>query len=171
MVTATIRRLPSPYESEPVKHGTAEQLARIAHFRSLDLPEAAELDDVAAFLIGDVGSPLDRRDLFERLTDDCLLLWHLITSDWDTDDLDEVPEVDWQRHDFPTQEAELAHRYTTTVNRLTETIEGTIRWDRAAAAHRREAERRLAHRQQVDAAVHRHPAGKALQAERPDGVA
>lgn len=171
-MTTNLRRLPSPYEAEPVKHGTAEQLARLAHFRALDLPEATELDEIATFLIGDVGQALDRRDLWQRLQDDAEKLWHLITSDWDTDDLDEIPDADWERHDFATHEQELAHRYGVTRNRLVDGIEMTLRWERSATAHRREAERRRAHRQDVEAAVHRHPAGKALPfSEQPDGAA
>lgn len=120
----------------PVAHGTAEQLARLTHFRALDLPEVAELDAVALFLIGDVGDPTDKLRLWQELRTDCLALWYLIASDWDDRDLDELTDADWMRHSFATQEQELAHRYGVTRDRLVSEIEGCIWRHRYSQAER-----------------------------------
>lgn len=107
----------------PVAHGTAEQLARLRHFRQLDLPEAHELDPVARFLIGRVG---DATEVLEQITDELDQLWSLITEDFDDDQLDELTEDDWARHSFATQQQEADHRHTATVARLVYAIEGHI---------------------------------------------
>jgi hypothetical protein len=107
----------------PVAHGTAEQLARIAHFRGLDLPEAHELDAVARFLIGRVTDPAE---VLEHLHDELDQLWSLITEDFDDDQLDELTDDDWSRHSFATYQQEVDHRHCATVARLVHDIEGHI---------------------------------------------
>lgn len=164
--------LPVPGRPMPVQHGLAEQLARIAYFAVLELPEAGELNEVAAFLIGDVGEALDRAMLWDQLQEPAIQLWHLVTDDWDEGDLDEIPEADWQRFDFATQQQEIDHRYTLTRERLADEIEHAIRRSRYAAMFARRSEQRRAHAVAVEASIHQHPAGKRLHAaESPDGVA
>lgn len=109
----------------PVQHGTAEQLARIHHFRQLTdpLPDAHELDPVARFLIGRVG---DAREVLAHLADELDQLWSLITEDFDDDQLDELTEDDWARYSFATQQQEIDHRHAATVARLVGDIEGYI---------------------------------------------
>jgi hypothetical protein len=111
--------------AEPVAHGTAEQLARVAHFRNLTdtLPEAHELDPLCSFLIGRVD---EWADLMGELTDELDQLWSLITEDFDNDQLDELTEADWERHSFATQQQELDFRYSATIARLVGDIEGHI---------------------------------------------
>jgi hypothetical protein len=113
----------------PVLHGTAEQLARIAHFRQLTatLPEAHELDPVARFLIGSVR---DHHQLLEHLAVELDQLWSLLTADFDDDQLDELTEADWCRHSFATQQQEIEHRHMATVTRLVDDIENHIRLHR-----------------------------------------
>jgi hypothetical protein len=108
-----------------VQHGTAEQLARLQHFRGLTdtLPEAHELDPVARFLIGRVADP---REVLEHLADELDQLWSLITEDFGDDQLDELTEDDWARHSFATQQQESDHRHSATVARLVGDIEGYI---------------------------------------------
>jgi hypothetical protein len=106
--------------------GLAEQLARIAHFRALHLPEVDELDPVAFHLIGKVGSLVDQAVLWERLQEDAIRLWHLLIDDWDDRDLDELTEDEWRRLDFQTQQAEIDHRYTATRARLAHDIEQAV---------------------------------------------
>lgn len=110
----------------------AENLARLAHFRGLDLPEAAELDFVAWHLLAAVGDSIDQAAVWLLLQDDCRALWHLITDGWDADDLDEISEDDWARHSFATQQQEIDHRYTATRERLCHDIEHAV----AVAAER-----------------------------------
>jgi hypothetical protein len=118
-----------------VANGTAEQLARLAHFQAMEETQPEELEAVALFILGRV-----RRDVVDRvlfwadLQPDCEQLWHLITDDWDDRDLDEVPEVDWARFDFATAEQELAHRHERTRGRLVDEIELAIAVARTATA-------------------------------------
>lgn len=121
---------------ETVRHGTAEQLARIAHFRALETVQPEELDAVALFLIGQVGDPMEKLALWNDLRDDCERLWYLITSDWDDRELDELTDADWHRHQFATQEQELAHRWSRTRDRLAAEIEGCIDRHRVIHAER-----------------------------------
>lgn len=107
----------------PVLNGTAEALARIVHFRALDLPDAHELDAVARLLIGRV---TDHREVLEQLHDELDQLWSLVTEDFDDDQLDELTEVDWSRHSFATYQQEVDHRHLMTVARLVGSIEGHI---------------------------------------------
>ena len=109
----------------PVTHGTAEALARIHHFRQLTdtLPEAHELDPVLRFLVGPVG---DATEVLEHVHDELDQLWSLVTEDFDADQLDEIPEQDWERHSFGTQQQETDHRHLATVTRLVYAIEGHI---------------------------------------------
>jgi len=113
-----------------VAHGTAETLARVAHFRQLTatLPEAHELDPVIRFLIGRVTDPAE---VLEHLHDELDLLWSLITEDFDVDQLDDIPEPEWVRHSFATVQQETDHRHLLTVARLVNDIEGHIRLARA----------------------------------------
>lgn len=72
----------------PVRPGTAEQLARVAHFAAVEPHQPDELDYVALWILGDVGHGPAKWDLWEALRGDCLRLWSLIADDWDDDDLD-----------------------------------------------------------------------------------
>lgn len=116
---------------EPVTHGLAEQLARIARFRNLEHIQPEELDEVAFYLIGRVD---DRAGVWERIQDDCNRLWFLITNDWDDRDLDEIPEADWARYSFSTAQQELDHRYEITRARLEHEIESAVRLARYRTA-------------------------------------
>lgn len=132
----------------PVPPGTAENLARIRHFRDLltgadgiDAPDAHELDAVAAFLIGDVGGRLETEAVWSEIRDDCRALWHLVTDDWCTEDLDELSEAEWARSFFATAEHEIDRRYEVTRERLADEIEQTIRLARYSAAEARKTTR------------------------------
>jgi len=116
---------------DAVAHGTAEQLARIHHFRQLDLPEAHELDDVMRFLIGQV---TDWRQVVEHLGDDLDQLWSLLTQDFDDAQLDELTETDWERHSFSSYQQEVEHRHTMTVTRLVDSVEGEVHLARLVRA-------------------------------------
>lgn len=114
----------------PVLYGTADALARVWHVRQLTdtLPEAHELDPVLRFLLGPVTHPAA---ILQHLSDQLDQLWSLLTEDYDADnDLDEVPEADWARYDFPTWQHEANHRYARTFERLTDDIESYIRMAR-----------------------------------------
>lgn len=130
------RYIPPP-PVEPVRNGTAEQLARVAHFRDFEHVQPEELDAIAHYLIGDVGDPIDRDVLWAELRADCLTLWHLVTDDWSERDLDEVPEADWARHEFATGQQEIAHRYQITRDRLCLDIERAVWLARYTAAEAR----------------------------------
>lgn len=127
---------PRPARIDAGLNGLAIQLARVAHFRSLDLPEADELDGLAFWLLGNVGPAIDRAALWEQLRDPAVHLWHLIAADWRETDLDEVPEGDWLRHDFPTEQAEIDHRYCVTRERLEHDLEHAVFLARVCAAER-----------------------------------
>lgn len=137
-MTAALR-IPPPVE--PVRNGTAEQLARIAHFREFEHTQPEELDAVAFFLIGDVGHPVDRDVLWASVREDCLSLWHLVTDDWTERDLDDVREADWSRFDFATSQQEIEHRYQITRDRLCCDIERAVWLARYAAAEARRTAR------------------------------
>lgn len=111
--------------AQPAAHGTAEQLARLIHFRALEdaLPDAHELDPVIRFLIGRVD---DAHELVAQLLDELDQLWSLITEDFDDDQLDELTDEDWSRHSFSTYQQEVDHRHSATVARLVGDIEGHI---------------------------------------------
>lgn len=130
-MTGVITRRP-----QPVRPGTAEQLARIAHFRALDLPEVEELDIVAGFLLGDVGDVLHKQELWGQLQDDCHKLWHLLTDDWDDRDLDELTEAEYEASYFPSQGFETDARYEKTVARLAFCIDRDVWLARVEAAAR-----------------------------------
>lgn len=121
--------------AEPVRHGTADALARLHHFRQLTdaLPEAHELDPVIRFLIGAVTDP---GQVLEHLGDELDLLWSLLTEDYDIHQLDELTDDDWARFSFPTAQQETDHRWATTVVRLVGDIEGHIRMARERRAER-----------------------------------
>lgn len=128
----------------PVPHGLADQLARIAHFRALDLPEVEELDAVACFLLGDVGDAVERLSLWDELRDDCEQLWHLITADWSDDDLDDLRDDDpaW----WPFTDAQVLEcRYQQTRDRLEGDIETAVRRHRYAVVEARRAARTPVH--------------------------
>ncbi len=124
-----------------VAHGTAETLARVAHFRGLTdtLPEAHELDPVIRFLLGAVTDPAE---ILGHLHDELDQLWSLITEDYDDDQLDELTDDDWARNSFATGQQETDHRWALTVTRLSDDIENYIRMAREwHAAQRAEATR------------------------------
>ncbi len=119
--------------AEPVRHGTAETLARVLHFRQLTdtLPEAHELDPVIRFLLGRVTNPTE---LLDHLRDDLDQLWALATDDYDDDQLDESTDTDWEQHSFPTWQQEMEYRYSITADRLVHDVENHIRVARARHA-------------------------------------
>lgn len=117
----------------PVTNGTAEQLARVAHFRALEDTQPEELDFVALFLLGDVGDSADKWELWEQLRDDCGRLWHLITDDWDEADLDDPREADAGLTAAQEEQA----RYERTRDRLCGEIERAIHVARYRAAEAR----------------------------------
>jgi len=157
MTTASVTPLPGPFTVQPVPHGLAEQLARVAHFRELDHPEAHELNCVARFLIGDVGGRDAADLLWVQLRDDCLRLWHLVTDDWDDRDLDELTAAQYERLGVCSYELEQHARFERTRDRLSSEIETAVH----AARYRAVAARRASgHRDgALAAAVVRHPAG------------
>lgn len=116
----------------PVPHGTAEQLARVHHFRQLTdtLPEAHELDPVIRFLLGRV---TDHREVLEQLHDELDQLWSLVSGDFDDDQLDELTDDEHAAAFFPSYGYEVDARYTKTRDRLIAEIEGVIWRAREAA--------------------------------------
>ncbi len=119
----------------PVRPGTAEQLARIAHFRAIEHVQAEELDFVALWLIGDAGDAVTKHELWNRLRPVCEHLWSFVTDDWDENDCD----------DMSAQEAALpaGHGWDAladrTRERLATEIEGAIRLARYREAEARRA--------------------------------
>jgi hypothetical protein len=107
--------------TQTVPAGAAIQLARLAHFADLDMPEAVELKFTGYWILGAVGDPAP---LWEALHDDAIRLWHLISDDWDDRDLDELPEVDY----FPGMAPQVAEsvRYARTRTRLECEIEHRV---------------------------------------------
>lgn len=126
---------------QPVRSGTAEQLARLAHFRGLavrpdgtDDPDAGEIDTIAHWLIGDAGMPLaDRQTCWRQIRPLAEHLWVFVNDDWDEDDLDPMS----------VQEAELpaGHGWDScadrTRERLTAAIEQQVWLTRYRAAEAR----------------------------------
>jgi thiamine pyrophosphate-dependent acetolactate synthase large subunit-like protein len=110
---------------QPVRHGTAEALARLQHFRQLTdpLPDAHELDQVIRFLVGPVH---DATQVLEQIGDELDQLYDLVTEDYFLDQLDELTDDDWARHSFATYQQETDHRHAVTVSRLIYAIEGHI---------------------------------------------
>lgn len=135
-VTPILSPVPGPWTAQRVPAGTAENLARLTYFSLMDHPQTDELDTVALFLIGDVGPAPAARHLHQRLTDDLLRLWRLITADWLDTDLDDDPD---DLDHYRTYGAYLEHRRDVTVDRLTHDLEQTIQQHRINAA----ADRRL----------------------------
>lgn len=109
---------------DPVRYGTGEQLARVAHFAAADLPDGDQLDDVAWYLIGHVD---DTYGLLHDLRADLAFLWRLLAGTWSCDELDELSEEQWARLSFPTAAAELLHRYDVTRQRVAADVEAAIR--------------------------------------------
>lgn len=102
-----------------IRHGLADQLARLSHFVTLDLPEVHELDEVACWLIGPVHCASavwkDLRPVAEHL-------YRLISEDWDADE-----DLDDAREDDPIlTDHEVEARHTRTVERLRCEIENRI---------------------------------------------
>jgi hypothetical protein len=129
---------------EPVRCGTAEQLARLWYLRALhagDTDATATVDDLASFLLGDAGDVMARRRLWAQLDPDCHLLWSLMDGLWQPDDLDELTERDWVRMSFPTVAHEVQARYERTRERVAADIEGAVRLARYSAAEARRAAR------------------------------
>lgn len=120
----------------PMCPGTAEHLARLLHFRGLAdaLPEAHELDPLLRHFLGAVTDPAE---VLEHLHDELDHLWSLITEDFDDDQLDELTDADWDRHDFANQQAELDHRYALTRDRLAHDVETYVRMAREWHAQQR----------------------------------
>lgn len=114
---------------DPVRNGTAETLARVAHFRALTatLPEAHELDPVLRFLLGRVTDPVE---VLEHLGDELDQLWSLITEDFADSQLDELTEDDWARGFFCTPADEELARWIKTRDRLAHDVESYIRMAR-----------------------------------------
>jgi hypothetical protein len=146
---------------EPVRPGTAENLARLAQLRWQDTPDAYAADEVAVWLLGDVGWHPTPTELWERLQPDCLLLWHIVGNDWDDTDLDDLHPADADRYDrdLGTTDGMVTDaRYEATRHRLVADIEGAIWTARYRAHEQRRAEQRRAHEAATDARIH----GKAL---------
>lgn len=147
----------------PVAPGTAENLARLSHFRGLEHTQPEELDAVAYFLIGDVGGAMRAATLWQQLCEhDAAQLWHLITDDWDDRDIDDPIDEDAAL----TTPQELEARHERTVARLVWDIEQRISVARYDAAEAKRAAARRQHRADVEARIHpvdaamrRHPAG------------
>lgn len=124
----------------PVRPGTAENLARLAHFRSFeDHPQVDELDQVAVFLIGHVGPQPGPFVLWEQLRGDLLHLWHLITDDFTEADCDELSDDEEDRERFSSWGAYMDRRREVTVTRLSFEIEQTILCERIHGAARTRA--------------------------------
>jgi hypothetical protein len=124
---------------EPVRCGTAEQLARLHHLRASTAHDCEIADDVSSFLIGYVGGYAASRQLHTQLDPDLDLLWRLMDGDWEPDDLDELTERDWVRMSFPTVGHEIQARYERTRERVAADIEGAVRLARYTAAENRRA--------------------------------
>jgi hypothetical protein len=128
--------------TEPVRPGTAEQLARCWYLRGSQMADAAEIvDDLASFLMGPVGGHGAAHDLWWSLDGDLRLLWNLMDGGWQPDDLDELSEDDWARHHFPSAEAELLVRYERTRTRVAAGVESAVRIARYRAAEESRAAR------------------------------
>lgn len=118
---------------QTVRPGTAEQLARLAHFSALERTQPEELDAVAFFLLGDVGDVTVKAGLWGQLREDCGRLWHLITEDWDENDLLDACDED----EGLTAAQELDARHERTQNRLCSDIERRVYLARYAAVQAR----------------------------------
>lgn len=118
---------------QTVRPGTAEQLARLAHFSALEHIQPEELDAVAHFLLGDVGDVTAKAGLWGQLREDCGRLWHLITDDWDENDLLDASEAD----EGLTAGQELDARHERTRDRLCSDIERRVYLARYAAIQAR----------------------------------
>jgi hypothetical protein len=143
---------------EPVRPGTAEHLARLAQLRWQDTPDAYAADEVAVWLLGDVGN---RAAMWARLRPDCRHLWFLIAADWDEDDLDDLHPAAadrYERDPGTTDGMVIDARYEATRDRLVADIEGAIWTARYRAHEQRRAEQPRAHEAATDARIH----GKAL---------
>ena len=137
--------IPRARSAEAKVPNLAVQLARVAHFRSLDLPagDVQELDFLAFALLGDVGDSLQRGALWEQLQEPAIRLWHLICDDWDDRDLDELTDRDAGRFTFATQQHEVDHRYCLTRERLEHEIESAVLLARLCTREVRRSSRRL----------------------------
>lgn len=127
-----------------VPPGTAEQLARCWYLRSLhdgDHDATAAVDDLASFLIGNVGGWNAAQELWVRIEADLHLLWSLMDGLWAEPDLDELTERDWVRMSFATAAHEVQARYERTRERVAADIEGAVRLARYQAAEARRAAR------------------------------
>jgi hypothetical protein len=114
-----------------IRHGLAEQLARLSHFATLGLPESHEMDEVACWLIRPVENAAA---VWRDILPVCEHLHRLITEDWDDDDLDPC------REDDPVLAVHaVAARHARTVERLTCEIENTVGFARLRHAEIRRA--------------------------------
>jgi hypothetical protein len=142
---------------EPVRPGTAENLARLAQLRWQDTPDAYAADDVALWLLGDVGDATAKHALWELIRPYCRHLWFLISADWDDDDLDDLHPADadrYERDPGTTDGMVTDARWQATRDRLVTEIEGAIWTARYRAHEQRRAEQRRAHRAATDARIH-----------------
>lgn len=106
-----------------VPYGVADQLARLSHFRALDLPEVEELDHVIYHLIGAVHCP---SAVWRDVRPVCEHLFRLISDDWDDRDLDDP------RDDDPIlTDHEIEARHTRTVERLRCEVLNQVRFARS----------------------------------------
>ncbi|WP_100499396.1 hypothetical protein [Geodermatophilus chilensis] len=129
---------------EPVRCGTAEQLARLWYLRAIhagDHDVVMTVDDLVSFLLGDAGDVTARQRLWAQLDADCHLLWSLMDGLWQPDDLDELTDRDWVRMSFSTVGHEIQARYERTRERVAADIEGAVRLARYSAAEARRAAR------------------------------
>lgn len=124
----------------PVRAGVAEQLARLAHYCSLEHHD--DLVPVAYFLIGDVGGVGPAGELWEKLQEDCLALWPLVSDDWCDRDLIYDPAL--------TED----ERFDRTYADLTTSIEHAVRLARYQAVEGRRLAAYRAHRADTDRRCH-----------------
>ena len=119
----------------PLLPGTAEALATIAHYESLEDslgPDVDEAHRVWRCLIGPVGGIRAQDDLYKSLSQDLAVLWRLMIADWLPGDLDPLPD----HPDFTGLRSDQyeAQQFLRTAPRLIEHIESRIRLARIRAA-------------------------------------
>lgn len=148
-----------PRPTEPVREGTAVQLARAAYFSLCDNPQSDELVSLGLWLLGDVGGASAAYALWRDLEGDLIRLWHLITDDWDDGDLDELPESVAERMAGVPSMWLLEARHEATRDRLICQVHTRVWAARYRARETARTAERKAHQAAVDAAI--HPGGDA----------
>lgn len=118
-----------------VRHGTAEQLARISHFRAVEQHQPEELDFLALWVIGCGIPAADKWDLWAQIRPLAEHLWSFVADDWDEDDCDAMT-VD--EAEMPAGHAEEACADRTR-SRLVRDIEQQVWLARYRAAEARRA--------------------------------